>query len=176
MYQMAPENYRGITIASCLGKHFTKIINMRFSSFLVDNKLICVNQIGFIPGKRTADHILVLKTFFDLARLQKSPLYLCFIDLKSAFDTVWRDGLIYKLVRLKLSKRFINLIISMYANVQSSIKTKEGYSESFPIKVGTRQGCNLSTSLFNCYLNDIPKLLDKISSAQPTLAMQKSVA
>ncbi len=61
----------------------------------------------------------------------------------------------------------------MYANVQSSINAKEFYSEIFPVKVGTMQWCNLSPSLFNCYLNNIPKLLDKISAAQPTLANAK---
>jgi hypothetical protein len=166
---MLPNNYRGITIASCLGKLFTKMINNRFTTFLVENKIIIENQIGFSPGKRTADHTLVLKTLFDQAKCKRSPLYMCFIDLKSAFDTVWRDGLIYKLIKINVSNKFVNLIKNMYLNVHSNIKTKDGYTDSFPVNVGTRQGCSLSPSLFNCYINDIPKILDKISANQPLL-------
>lgn len=91
------------------------------------------------------------------------------MDLKSAFDTVWRDGLIYKLSQIQASCKFINLIKSMYSKVTSRIKTSNGYTDIFPIKVGTRQGCNLSPSLFNCYINDIPRKLDNISADQPFL-------
>ena len=164
-----PANYRGITISSCLGKLFTKIINKRFLRFLGENDIIKVNQIGFTPGKRTSDHTFVLKTLTDQAKNLKHPLYLCFVDLKSAFDTVWRDGLVYKLVRMRASKKFLNILIDMYNKVQCRIKTKLGFTETFPVEVGTRQGCNLSPSLFNCYLNDLPSILDKFECNQPKL-------
>ena len=44
-----PSNYRGITISSCLGKLFTRIMNERFMKFLELKGLIPVNQIGFTP-------------------------------------------------------------------------------------------------------------------------------
>ena len=41
------------------------------------------------------------------------------------------------------------------------IRDSGNLGETFDITVGTRQGCNLSPSLFNLYINDIPSLLDK---------------
>jgi hypothetical protein len=34
-------------------------------NFVKENKLIHPTQIGFMPGNRTADHILTLKTLHD---------------------------------------------------------------------------------------------------------------
>ena len=69
-----PSNYRGITIASCLGKFFTKMMNHRFMEFLEVHNIIQNNQIGFTRNKRTSDHVFVLKSLMDLAKFKKYPL------------------------------------------------------------------------------------------------------
>ncbi len=168
-----PSNYRGITVSSCLGKLFTRVINNRLNEFLIKNGVISVNQIGFSPGKRTCDHIFVLKVLLDQAKYKKNHLYMCFVDLKSAFDTVWREGLLYKLNKINASQKFINIIKNMYEQVNACIKSQHGYTNSFPIEVGTRQGCNLSPTLFNIYINDLPRELDKMSANQPSLEGKK---
>ena len=42
------------------------------------------------------------------------------------------------------------------------VRTDEGCSESFEITIGLGQGCNLSPYLFNLYINNFCKLLEKI--------------
>lgn len=42
-----PENYRPITLLSCLGKCFTSILNTRLTNFIEFNNLLNVNQAGF---------------------------------------------------------------------------------------------------------------------------------
>ena len=172
-HKLNPANYRGLTISSCLGKIFNRIMNNRLMKFLEISQLIEVNQIGFIPGKRTTDHIFVLKTLIDLAKQKRKPLYLCFVDLKSAFDTVWRKGLYYKLIQLNISNKFLNILKSMYTKVNVSVKCQEGYTDRFPVLTGTKQGCNLSPTLFNCYLNDLVPRLDETCASQPSLSGKK---
>jgi hypothetical protein len=42
--------------------------------------------------------MFVLKTLIDkYVERNSKPLYACFVDFKSAFDTVWHQGLLYKL-------------------------------------------------------------------------------
>lgn len=168
-----PSNFRGITISSCIGKLFTRILNNRLNVFLTENNIISANQIGFISGKRTTDHIFVLKSLMDCAKHSKKHLYMCFVDLKSAFDTVWRNGLLYKLSKINASKKFINIVKNMYGKVQSCVKSNFGFTNFFPIDVGTRQGCNLSPALFNIYVNDLPSVLDKMYCNQPKLMDRK---
>jgi hypothetical protein len=51
-----PNNYRGITINSCLSKVFNSILNNRLVEFLNVNSIMKDEQIGFLKVARTADH------------------------------------------------------------------------------------------------------------------------
>ena len=155
-----PSNYRGITISNCLGKLFTKILNTRLINYLTDNNIISKYQIGFLPKHRTSDHILVLKTIIDSCKSSRKKLFICFVDLSKAFDTIYRKGLIHKLISSGISSKFIRIITSMYSNVSARIKTSQGMTDCFPVEVGTKQGCNLSPTLFNLYLNDLPQIFN----------------
>ena len=47
-------------------------------------------------------------------------MYACFVDFSKALDTVWRKGLLYKLMLHGLSYKFIKLIESMYQGIKTS--------------------------------------------------------
>jgi hypothetical protein len=85
-------NYRGISVASCLGKLFNSLLQKRLTDYLEINKLTSFNQGGFRSGYRTTDHIFILKTLINkyLHKL-KSKLYVCFVDFKKAFDSIDRQ-------------------------------------------------------------------------------------
>ena len=111
--RLDPGNYRGICISSCLGKFFTLILNSRFNTFLEENYILNKYQIGFRHGFRTSDHILVLKTLIDSYKSHKKPLFACFIDFRKAYDSVWREGLFFKLIRYGCSRNFVRVLLSM---------------------------------------------------------------
>ena len=52
-----PDNYKGITLNSCIGKLFTKLLNNRLTEVIENTNLLKHNQIGFRKGFCTADHI-----------------------------------------------------------------------------------------------------------------------
>ena len=54
-------NYRGISLSSCLSKLFTQIINWRIEKYLKDNNIIATNQNGFKRGHRTEDNIIYIE-------------------------------------------------------------------------------------------------------------------
>ena len=83
---------------------------------------------------------------------QGQPLYCAFIDLSKAFNSVWHLGLYYKLIQLNIDSRFIRLLKNMYAQV----KQKHKVSQKNGISIGTRQGCNISPTLFKMFLCDLP--------------------
>ncbi len=170
-----PGNYRGISIVSCINKLFSKIFNERLVEYLDINKYMSCCQIGFARKKRTADHIFVLKCIIEEAKQKKQAIFGCFVDLKKAFDTVWRDGLFYKLLyQYKLSTRYVRILRNMYGDLQGVVKMNGFQSQTFPISIGLRQGCNLSPSLFNLYINDLPNLLEK-AQCDPVLLHEKKI-
>ncbi len=157
-----PNDYRGISLSSCVGKLFCSVLNNRLVSYLVDNDIYKPHQIAFRKNCRTADHIFVLRTLIDKYVKRKvkdsAHLYVCFVDLKKAFDTVWREGLLYKLLQLRVGGNFYTIIFDMYTKCKVSIKLTEGITESFISNIGVKQGCILSPTLFNVFLNDIPDI------------------
>ena len=158
-----PSNYRGICISSCLGKLFTSVLNARLKNHVLQQKILHHAQIGFLPNHRTSDHIFTLRTLVDkyVNHNAKGKLFTCFIDFKKAFDSVWHDGLFYKLLHYQIGGNFYDLIRNLYSKTKCSIKNADQRTEFFDYQKGVRQGCILSPMLFNLYLNDIPFLLDR---------------
>ena len=106
-----PSNYRGICISSCLGKLFTSVLNARLKKHLLQQNILHQAQIGFLPNHRTSDHIFTLRILVDkyVKHNAKGKLYTCFIDFKKAFDSVWHDGLFYKLLHYKIGGNVYDL-------------------------------------------------------------------
>ena len=52
-----PDNYRGITLLSCIGKLFTAAVNYRLTNYLEQSGAIGDEQAGFRAGFSTTDHI-----------------------------------------------------------------------------------------------------------------------
>ena len=153
-----PNNYRGLTINSCLGKLFNTILNNRLVKFLDSGNIICDNQIGFKKKARTSDHIFIVNTIFKKVCKSNQKLYLCFVDFQKAYDSVWRDALMLKLLRSGIKGKFFDIVRQMYKDCSSCIRSEGILSDKFDCITGVRQGDVLSPNLFNIYINDLPDI------------------
>ena len=154
-----PDNYRGITLLSCMSKLFTMIINKRLSDFLEDNKLLVEEQAGFRDGYSTLDHIFSLHCIIDSFLSAKKRLYCAFIDYRKAFDSVDRSSLWQKLTKLNIKGKVLTVVQNLYNSAKSQVRLNNSISDSFNCNVGVRQGENLSSLLFAIYLNDLESFL-----------------
>lgn len=152
-----PNNYRGITVLSCLGKLFTGILNNRLSKIVHLHE----NQAGFRAGYSTADHVFVLRSLIDIYLHSRMKLFCGFVDFQKAFDTVWHTGLWKKLIDHNVTGKVFKCIFNMYQNIKSCVVTEEGRSEFFSVHAGVRQGENLSPLLFAIYVNDLESFLER---------------
>jgi len=157
--QKSPDNYRGITLLSCMGKLFTSIINDRLTQFLEDNHLLHLNQAGFRKNHGVCDHIFSLKSIVDIFLSTKRKLYCAFIDYQKAFDTIWRKALWHKLITIGINGKILKLVFNMYQNIKSSIFVNGEKSNVFNSFIGLRQGENLSPLLFSIFVNDLETYL-----------------
>ena len=156
-----PNNFRGIAVASCFGKLFNTILKNRLQSFCDENDLINPAQISGKKGARTADHLTVIRFLIEKYTKEGKKLFVCFFDLKKAFDSVNRLTLFYKLLqKYKIGGRFLKMLQDIYDNNQMFIKVKSGLTQPFLTTVGVKQGCVLSPLIFNLFINDLPDQFD----------------
>ena len=148
-----PNNYRPITVTDALSKVLAILINERLDKWSTSNNIQRKEQIGFKKKSRPSDHLLVLKTLVCHYNNNGKKLYTCFVDFKKAFDSVWRLGMIYKLIKCGMNKSYIKLIRHMYEQTSQSLKINNGLSRPFMTSKGVRQGCILSPRLFNLFIN-----------------------
>ena len=163
-----PNNYRGLCISSALLKLMCSLINNRLQRFAEKNNLVSKNQIGFKKQCRTSDHLLTLKAIVKkYVTLGKRKIFSCFVDFKKAFDSVWHQGLFYKLENLGIKGNLLDLIKDIYRKTKCAVKVDGKITDFFDFTKGVRQGCPLSPLLFNIYVNDIFDLIDNNTPVSP---------
>ena len=152
-----PNNYRGITLISCLAKLFTTILNNRLKSYL--ENILLENQAGFREGYSTLDHIFTLHIIINLYKRMSKDLFMAFIDYQKAFDTIWRTGLWLKLIKSGVTGKFLAVIKDMYKKSKAYVFQNGQKSNPFNSEMGVKQGEILSPLLFAIYINDLQEYL-----------------
>ena len=156
-----PDNYRGITLLSCLGKLFTALINSRLAKFLHASGTIGDEQAGFRAGHSTLDHVFTLQNIIDIYLQKRKRVYCAFIDYKKAFDLVNRSCLWKKLLWSGINGPVLNVVHNLYLKAKSCVLLDGQLSQCFSCNIGVRQGENLSPLLFAIYLNDFELFLSR---------------
>ena len=158
-------SYRPISLTSNSSKIMEKMIVNRLSWYLEKNNLINGNQAGFRKGFCTSDPIIRLKYEADHAVKSGNITVAVLIDFTSAFDLLWADGLLIKMMNLNITGRMLKWTKNFLSNRIAKVKIGEEFSESFSPENGTPQGSAISPLLFIIMVNDFPKLSNFTSNA-----------
>ncbi|GBL92463.1 RNA-directed DNA polymerase from mobile element jockey [Araneus ventricosus] len=151
-----PQNYRPISLLSSLSKVYEFVLLKRLNQFLNNNHIIISEQFGFRKNLSTSHQLLrVTELIFDGFAKSETTGAL-FLDVAKAFDKIWHDGLLAKLMRLSCSAQFIKITHSFLTSRNFRVRVNNILSNPRPILSGCAQGSLLSPTLFNIYLNDIP--------------------
>ena len=79
-------------------------------------------------------------------------MYMCFIDLQQAYDSVDRELLWVVLARFGVAENMLTVIRQFHEGMRARVCTDDGeHSEWFDVTQGLRQGCVLSPLLFNIW-------------------------
>ena len=152
-------NYRGITLTSCISKIFNRLIANCITDYIESNNILSEIQGGFRKDHRCEDHIFTLKSIVSARQAENKTTHLAFLDFRKAFDTVWRDGLLSIAWNIGIRGKIWNIIDSLYNNVLCNVKFGDIVTDFFEIDEGVKQGCVLSPILFCVYINELAKML-----------------
>ena len=128
-----------------------RVLNNRLTTWAEE---YYIYQAGFRANMSTADNVFVLHSIIN-HMLNSNKNCCAFVDFTKAFDYVIRDIVWYKLIKLGIGGKILNIIMSMYKHVKSKVKLHNVVIEGFECMLGVRQGECLSPFLFAMYLNDL---------------------
>ena len=103
-------NYRPIANALALSKVLVQVLLSRLARYLCTAD----SQLGFKQAHGTEMSIFALKQTVDFYRNPDTPVYMCFLDEKRAFDRVNRWTLAKKLLDRNVPWHIVKLVIFWY--------------------------------------------------------------
>ena len=123
------------------------------------SSMTCGLQLKQATGQSTAPSIIVLQHVIDKHRCLKPPLYLCSVELKSAYDRVQWLLLWDILQRLGMQGKMLGAVQSLYDNCLLSMRVSGFSGEGRTPSMGLRQGCLLSATLFGLFIDGLHQYL-----------------
>ena len=100
-------NSRGISLLSVAGKVLAKVMLFRLTTHITED-ILPETQCGFRKNRSTLDMIFAARQVQEKCREQNKALYITFIDLTKAFDTVDREILWIVLHKFGVPPKFLN--------------------------------------------------------------------
>jgi len=146
-------NHYTIALISNTSKVMLKILQARLQQY-VKHELPDV-QAGFRKGRETRDQITNIHWITEKARAFQKNIYFCFIGCAKAFDCVDYNKLWKIIQEMEIPDHLTCLLRNPNAGQEATVRTGRGTTDWFQIGKGVRQGCILSTCLFNLYVEYI---------------------
>ena len=105
-------------------------------------------------------------TVIEDALQAKKVTLAVFIDLQKAFDKVWKNGHLVKMLRSGISKRMYKWTKSYLNNTKARDLIGGQFGKKVLLRQGVPQGGVLSTTLFILYMNDlVPEIPKAVHAA-----------
>ncbi len=125
---------------------------------------VCLNgelQITFTHSAHSHKNMFI--------KQNKDIFWAASLILKIAFDSVWHNGLLLKRIQSGIGGKTYDIIQDIYNGNKCYVKINDKRSDYFGQTKGVRQGCSLSPTVFNIYINELASALDKSSCPGLTL-------
>jgi hypothetical protein len=146
-------NYRGIKLMRHTMKLWVRVIEHCLRRLT----RVTQNQFEFMPGRSTMEAIFLVRQLMGRYRDEKKDLHMVFIDLEKTCDKVPRDVMWWDLKKYKVPTKYITLIKDIYKDAMTCVRTCDGGTSDFPIKIGLHQGSALSPYLFALVMDEVTR-------------------
>ncbi|KAM9940608.1 hypothetical protein ACTFIT_007117 [Dictyostelium discoideum] len=140
------KNRRPITLANCIYKIHSKLINNRIIPILT--KVINHNQKGFVPGRFILDNIISMNELINYCNDKRINGIITLYDFEKAFDSISHGSILRSLQHINIPTNIINLIMNLLTKSEARIEINGRTTIPFEIKRGVKQGDPLSPTLF----------------------------
>ena len=151
----SPSSYRPITICSYVGKLFERLLESRIRALTEHEGILDKEQEGFRNQKSTVRLLYRLLLQCKNSKLKKQLGTIISLDLEKDFDSLWINGLLWKLNHTGITGNILGLIESFLRNRQLYVEIGEYRSEEFKTDIGVPQEAVLSPLLFITFVSEV---------------------
>ena len=132
------DNYRGIALLNVAGKLFERLLLNPCMPFFQDNGLPNSLKFAYQKSKNSLLASFVLQeAIFDSVE-NSSKVYACFLDSAKAFDTVWIDGLFFKLYNMGIRGKTWRMLRNWYNKMSCRVAANNLVSAPFTVRQGVK--------------------------------------
>lgn len=151
-----PSSYRPISLLSTISKILERVIKQRLQKHLDVRNIIPPFQHGFRSRLSTATQLFNVTKKIRDGLDQRLSTGMVLIDIEKAFDRVWHNGLLFKMIKIGTPHYIIRIIASFLRDRTFSVKVNNITSSPVGIRFGVPQGAVLSPTLYNIFTYDVP--------------------
>ena len=132
-------------------------------------KIIAAEQARFRPGLSTTEQIFNLRILCERYLQHQHDLYHVFFDFKKVFHKVWHVALWTTMRLYNINANLINAIQNLYDKATGAVCFNGSTGDWFRTTVKVRQGCLLSPTPFNIFLEII--MADALEDHKSTVSI-----
>ena len=155
-----PNSYRGITLLPVVFKLFENVISHRISDILESDDFPCRQQMAYQKSLSSLHTSFNLQECIFYILEYGDNVIVIFLDSAKAFDTVWHNGLLFKLYEIGIRGKCWRLFRKIYEEMESCVLVNGVKSRLFTVKRGIRQGSALSAKLYLVFINGLLKQVE----------------
>ena len=134
---------------SIAGKILARVLLNRLNEHLEQSGLLPESQCGFRKDRGTIDMIFTAQQLQEKCQEQNLGLYMTFVDLTKAFDTVSRERPWKIMAKFGCPAKFIAMVRQFHDGMLARVRNNGEFSDPFPVTNAVKQGCVLASILFN---------------------------
>ncbi len=154
-FRYLKENYRPVSLLSCMSKVMERIVYNALYSFLKKFGLLTERNSGFKERDSTVNQLIHLCNRIYKGLDDSKDICLVFLDVSKAFDKVYHPALLQKLKTMGVSGNLLTWISSYLSDRKQKVVINGVKSDPKSINASVPQGSILGPLLFLVYVNDI---------------------
>lgn len=155
------KNYRPISLTEVLRRLFEVCL---LPSVTNSVEPLHLEQGGFRLQRGTPDQACVLQEWVCQAKSRKMDRYMCFLDIKAAYDQVDRVLLWEKCEKKGMPSKLLMILKALFDSNSSCVSISGSCSEEFPLLSGLLQGSSLSPTLYSLFIDDLIEDLNNVGA------------